>query len=208
MVNGLWGKKLGMAQVFAEDKKVIPVTVVDTTQWLVTNIKTADRDGYEAIQVGYVRPRYQQQVFDVGWLKALKKYFAYVREVRIDEPAGEEILIGKPLPFVSIFAVGDKVDVSGITKGRGFAGVIKRHGFTGGRGSHGSKLHRRTGSIGFMRTQGRVIKGKKMPGHMGVDRCTVRNLQISAVDPEKNIVLVKGAIPGFSGAPVFLHKNR
>ena len=207
MVNGLWGKKLGMTQVFAEDKKVVPVTVIDATHWLVTSIKTADRDGYDAVQVGYVRPRYQEQGFDPEWLKASKKYFAHLKEIRLDKPA-EGVEVGKQLPFVDFFTVGDSVNASGITKGRGYAGVIKRHGFSGGRDSHGSKMHRRTGSIGFMATQGRVPKGKKMPGHMGTDRCTVQNLQITAVDPEKNIVLVKGAVPGFSGAPIFLSKCR
>jgi large subunit ribosomal protein L3 len=207
MVNGLWGKKLGMTQVFAEDKKVVPVTVIDATHWLVTSIKRVNRDGYEAVQVGYVRPRYQKQSFDLEWLKASKKYFAYLKEIRLDNPA-EGVEIGKQLSFVDFLAVGDSVSASGITKGRGFAGVIKRHGFSGGGSSHGSNMHRRTGSIGFMATRGRVAKGKKMPGHMGADRRTVQNLQITAVDSERNIVLVKGAVPGFSGAPIFLSKCR
>ena len=208
MVNGLWGKKLGMTQVFAEDKTVVPVTVIDATHWLVTSIKTAARDGYDAVQVGYVRPRHQKEVFNLEWINAPKKYFAHLREIRLDEPASEKLLVGGKLPMEEFFFAGDKVDAVGITKGRGFTGVIKRHGFTGGRESHGSKMHRRTGSIGFMCTQGRVIKGKKMPGHMGVDRCTVQRLQITAVDSEKNIVLVRGAVPGCSGAPIFLRKCR
>ena len=205
MVNGLWGRKLGMAQVFAEDKTVIPVTVVDAAHWFVTNIKTQERDGYSAIQVGYVRPRYQPQGFDINWAKAPKKYFAYIHEIRLEAPA-EGLEIGQALPYADLFAVGDEVDVAGISKGRGFAGVIKRHGFSGGPRTHGSHLQRGTGSIGFMATQGRVFKGKKMPGHMGVERCTIKNLQIVSVDLEKNIFLIKGAVPGHSGAPIFVRK--
>ncbi len=207
MVNGLWGKKLGMAQVFAEDKSVIPVTVIDTAYWVITQIKTTNRDGYEAIQVGYIRPRYQQQQFTKEWLSAPKKYFAHVCEIRLNASV-EKLEVGNLLPFNEIVAVGDAVDVSGISKGRGFAGVIKRHGFSGGRGSHGSKLHRGTGSVSFMRSEGRIIKGKRMPGHMGVQRCTIKNVEIVAVDSEKKIVLVKGAVPGCSGAPIFVHKSR
>jgi len=204
MVNGLWGRKLGMAQVFAEDKTVVPVTVVDVEHWFVTNVKTKERDGYDAIQVAYVRPRYQQQNFDKKWLKMMKKYFAHINEIRLEKPV-EGLEVGHKLS-PEIFAIGDIVDVAGISKGRGFAGVIKRHSFSGGRDTHGSTMHRRTGSIGFMATQGNVMKGKKMPGHMGVDRCTIKNLEIVSIDSEKNVFLIKGAVPGHPGAPIFVRK--
>lgn len=204
MISGLWGKKLGMAQVFAEDKTVVSVTVVNVAHWFVTNIKTKERDDYDAIQVAYVRPRYQQQSFDKQWLKALKKYFAHVNEIRLEKPV-EGLEVGQKLS-PDVFAIGDYVDVVGTSKGRGFAGVMKRHGFSGGGDSHGSTFHRKPGSIGFMRSQGRVMKGRKLPGHMGVDRCTIKNLEIVSVDPEKNIFLIKGAVPGHADAPIFVRK--
>jgi len=205
MINGLWGKKLGMAQIFAEDKTVVPVTVVDAAHWFVTNVKTKERDGYDAIQVSYVRPRYQGQAFDKQWLKASKKYFAHIYEVRLKD-AVEDLEVGQKMPYADVFAVGDFVDVAGVSKGRGFAGVIKRHGFSGGGRTHGSNLHRSTGSISFMATQGRVIKGKKMPGHMGAERCTVKNLQVVSVDQKKDIFLIRGAVPGSPGTPLFVRK--
>jgi large subunit ribosomal protein L3 len=206
MVNGLWGRKIGMAQVFAENRECTSVTVIDTAHWFVTNVKTDERDGYSAVQVGYARPKYHGQTFDLQWLKKLKNYFEHIYEIR--GGVSEDIKIGQPVPFARIIAEGDIIDVAGVTKGRGFAGVMKRHGFSGGPATHGSNLHRRTGSIGFMATQGRVPKGKKMPGHMGVDRCTVKNLKVVSIDPERNIVLVKGAVPGHAGAPVFVRKSR
>ncbi len=206
MVSGLWGKKLGMAQVFGQNKEVIPVTVIDAAHWYVTQIKTKARDGYDAIQVGCVRPRYQGGAFDKQWLKSLKKYFCHIGEIK--SPAAiAEIAVGQPAPFVDVFKVGEDIDVTGISKGRGFAGVMKRHGFSGGRGSHGSMFHRRPGAIGHMRTRGRVIKGKKLPGHMGAAQCTVKNVQVAAIDAGKMVVFVKGAIPGMTGGPVFVSKN-
>ena len=169
MVSGLWGKKLGMAQVFGQNKEVIPVTVIDAAHWYVTQIKTKVRDGYDAIQVGFVRPRYQGGAFDKQWLKSLKRYFSHIGEIKTTELI-KGIELGQHAPFADVFAIGEHIDVSGISKGRGFAGVMKRHGFSGGRSSHGSMFHRRPGAIGHMRTRGRVIKGKKLPGHMGVDK--------------------------------------
>jgi large subunit ribosomal protein L3 len=205
MVSGLWGKKLGMAQMFGQNKEIIPVTVIDAAHWYITQIKTKDRDGYDAIQVACVRSRYQDKKFDVQWLASFKKYFAYVREVILSKPI-EGLALGQSAPFNDVFSIGQLIDVRGISKGRGFTGVVKRHGFSGGRGSHGSMFHRAPGAIGHMRTRGRVIKGKRLPGHMGVAQCTIKNLHVAAVDPEKMIVLVKGAVPGMNGAPVFVGK--
>jgi len=206
MISGLWGKKLGMTQVFGQNKEAVPVTVIDATHWYITQIKTKARDGYDAIQVGYVRPRYQTKPFDTQWITGLKRYFAYVAEVPAVQ-AVETLTVGQPAPFADVFKIGEHIDARGISKGRGFAGVVKRHGFSGGGDSHGSMFHRRPGSIGFMRTRGRVIKGKRLPGHMGVEQCTTKNLQVVAVDTNKMIVLVKGAVPGMAGAPVFVCRN-
>jgi large subunit ribosomal protein L3 len=206
MMSGLWGKKLGMTQTFGQNKDVVPVTVIDAAHWYITHIKTKARDGYDAIQVGCVRPRYQKQKFDKRWITNLKHYFAHVAEVASIKTV-ETLTVGQPAPFADVFAIGERVDVRGISKGRGFTGVVKRHGFTGGRSSHGSMFHRRPGAIGHMRTRGRVIKGKRLPGHMGVARCTVKNSQVIAVDADNMVVLVKGAVPGMVGAPVFVGKN-
>ena len=205
MVSGLWGKKLGMAQIFGQNKEVIPVTVIDAAHWYITQIKTKDRDGYDAIQVACVRSRYQGQTFDGQWVTSLRKYFTCIGEIRLTE-AVDGLTIGQRAPFNDVFNVGELIDAQGISKGRGFTGVVKRHGFSGGRSSHGSTFHRAPGSIGFMRTRGRVIKGKRLPGHMGVDQCTIKNLQVAAIDSEKMIVMVKGAVPGMTGSSIFVSK--
>jgi len=205
MISGLWGKKLGMAQVFGQNKEAIPVTVIDASHWYITQIKTKDRDGYNALQVGYTRTRYHDKPFDMQWLASLKRYFAHVKEIHLTD-AASDVAVGQPAPFAPGMDIGTLVDVQGVSKGRGFAGVMKRHGFSGGGDSHGSMFHRRPGAISHMRTRGRVIKGKRLPGHMGVKQCTVKNAQVAGVNPEKMIVLVKGAVPGTTGAPVFVGK--
>lgn len=203
MTTGFWGKKVGMTQVFVNDK-VVPVTVIDTASWIVTGIKTVKRDGYSAVQVGCIRPRYVGQKFESAWLKKLSKYFSAVKEVRLH--ADEEIAIGSPYSFAADFKEGIKVDVTGTSKGCGFAGVVRRHGFGGPPGSHGSTMGNRPGSIGFMATQGIVIKGKKLPGHMGVRTFHVKNLAVVRTDSKEQIVLVKGAVPGKAGSFVLLRK--
>ncbi|HRN77680.1 MAG TPA: 50S ribosomal protein L3 [Candidatus Dependentiae bacterium] len=204
MVKGLWGKKIGMTQIFSNDA-VIPVTAVDISNWVVTNIKTKERDGYDAIQMGHIRKRYHGQPYQESWLKSSTKYFDFVKEIRLDD-ALQDVTVGHPLNFNTIIAEGDIVDVSGITKGSGFAGVVKRHGFGGGPKSHGSMFKRIPGSISFMRSQGRVIKGKRMPGHMGVQKRMMRNLSIAKIEPEAQVVLVKGSVPGKAGSLIFIRK--
>ena len=205
-MTGLWGKKIGMTQVFAENEAV-PVTVIDTAHWYITGVRTVERDGYNAIQVGYVRPRYVTEAFSPDWIKDSKKYFAFIREVKLDkDPAELELEAGKPVDFNVIVKEGDKVDVFGKTKGRGFSGVVKRHGFAGPPASHGSKMGKRPGSISFMRTQGRVPKGKKMPGQLGNDNRVIRNLEIVTIKPDDQVVLLKGSVPGKTGSLVFLRK--
>jgi large subunit ribosomal protein L3 len=198
MITGFWGKKIGMTQVFVEGK-MIPVTVIDAGNWFITNIRTKERDGYNAIQVGYVRSKYAGLPFSTEWLKNLKQYFGLVREVKIEGDM-PELTIGQTADVYTSFQQGDKVDVSGTTKGCGFAGVVKRHHFAGPRGSHGSKMGNRPGSLSFMRRQGKVIKGKRMPGHMGADWCMMRNLEVVRIEPEARVMLVKGAVPGKAGS--------
>ena len=208
MVNGLWGKKIGMTQVFSEDRKVVPVTVIDVSQWIVTRVKTKDNDGYDAMQLGYLKDKYAQQQFSSDWLQSPQKYFTLFKEVQCSEGADASI-IGKQLSELEeVLVQGDYVDVFGLTIGRGFQGAVKRHGFAGGPASHGSKLGRIPGSLSFMRSQGRVIKGKKMPGHMGVEQRVMKNLKVVKIAPESRMVLIKGSIPGKSGSLVFVRKRR
>ncbi len=207
MVYGLWGKKIGMTQVFSEQNKVVPVTVIDVANWYVTQIKTKDVDGYNAVKIGCVKNKYAERSFELTWLSEPRKYFSTFKEVPVDEEtAGVEVgQIAEPSHFI---AQGDTVDVFGITKGAGFQGVVKRHGFAGGRASHGSTFGRFPGGMSFMRSQGRVIKGKKMPGHMGAERRVMKNLEVIKVEPDARIVLVKGSVPGKSGSLVFVRKCR
>lgn len=202
-MNGIWGKKIGMTQLFVSDEKLVPVTVIDLNNWVITGHKTVERDGYNAVQVSYIRPKYQVQNFDATWLAHKKRYFMLSREIACADNKPE---IGSPLT-AEILAANDIVDARGISIGRGFAGVIKRHGFSGGRASHGGKLGRRPGSLSFMRRQGRVIKGKRMPGHYGVVQHCIRNITVVQVDPLARLVMIKGSTPGKAGSWVELRKR-
>lgn len=204
MVAGLWGKKVGMTQVFVGDK-VVPVTALDVGRLVVTCIKTEARDGYNAVQVGRVKNRYARESFSPEWLKDLKRYFSLIKECR-EDAAVEGLTAGQTLDCAEVFTLGASVNLVGITKGAGFTGCVRRHGFAGGGASHGSKIGRRPGGISHLRSEGKVIKGKKLPGHMGVDRCTVRNSSVVRVDNETGVILVKGSVPGKSGSTVFVRK--
>lgn len=206
MINGFWGRKVGMTQVFSDDNKVVPVTAVDASGWVVSQIKTHSVDGYNAVQVGYVKDKHQGVEFQQDWFKQKSKYFRWVREILVDQ-VSDDLQIGQPFDFSKILQVKDSVNVVGTTKGCGFAGVMRRHKFSGGVASHGSMLGRRPGSISFMRSQGKVIKGKRMAGHMGVTRKTVRNLEVVRVVPQDNLVLIKGAMAGKPGSLVYVRKN-
>lgn len=207
MVNGLWGKKIGMTQVFSEQNKVVPVTVIDIAHWYVTQIKTKETDGYSAIKFGCVKNKFADLSFSHDWLREPRKYFSAFKEVPTDaDTTGVEI--GQHADVAANLVAGDTVDVFGVTKGAGFQGVVKRHGFAGGRASHGATFGRFTGGLSFMRSRGRVIKGKRMPGHMGSDRRVMKNLEIIKVEPEARVVLVKGSVPGKSGSLVFVRKCR
>lgn len=207
MINGLWGRKIGMTQVFTDEHKVVPVTVIDLADWFITQVKTKEQDGYQAVQVGCVKKKYAGQNFSAEWLQEPKKYFSALKEVALADNA-ESVTVGQPADIEAILAKGDSVDVFGITVGRGFQGGVKRHGFSGGRGSHGDKLGRAPGSLSHMRSQGRVIKGKKMPGHMGTERRVIKNLEIIRIESKAQVVFVKGSVPGKSGALVFVRKRK
>lgn len=205
MITGFWGRKIGMTQIYTDDS-AIPVTAVQAGNWIVTGIKTKERDGYDAVQVGLIRPRYQDQAFSADWLKKASTYFALRREVKLSEP-NAELALGSSFTPAHAIAEGDLVDVTGTSKGMGFAGVIKRHHFNGPRGSHGCTMGRGTGSISFFRAHGRVIKNKRMPGRAGGEQCTVRNLSVVKAGLENgSVVLIKGSIPGKTGSLVFVRK--
>ena len=205
MIKGLWGKKIGMTQIFSQDNKVVPVTAIDVGRWFVTQVKTQERDGYHALQLGCVKKRYQGQDFSMQWLKKPKKYFSSLREVRVNE--GHEFAVGQEAVVDGVLEEGQNVDVFGTTTGKGFQGVIRRHGFAGGQATHGDRVGRAPGSIGFITHGGKVVKGKKMPGHMGTRKTVMHNLQVQKVEPDSRIVLVKGSIPGKTGSLVFMRKS-
>lgn len=198
-----WGRKIGMTQLFVGDK-IVPVTAIDVGNWFVTNVKTKERDGYDAVQIALPRKRYKEQAFNSDWLKNLKQFFGYIKEIRLIQPA--DVVIGQPAQFIPFLNTGDTLDVAGITKGCGFAGVIRRHNFNGAPGSHGSTMGKAPGSMSFMRSRGRVIKGKRLPGHMGVDQVMMTNLEVVKIENDANVILIKGSVPGKAGSLVSMRK--
>lgn len=192
------GKKIGMTQIFEEDGRVIPVTVVEAGPLKVVQIKTIEKDGYNSIQIGYVdiKEKKINKPLKGHFDKAQVEYKKYLREFRVDNP--EKYEIGQEIK-ADVFESGDRVDVVGISKGKGTQGPVKRHGHGRGPETHGSKYHRAVGAMAAASYPGRVLKGKKMSGHMGNQRVTVENLEIVRVDAEKNLLLIKGAVPGPKG---------
>ena len=205
MTTGILGKKLGMSQVFDTEGKVIPVTVIEAGPCTVIQRKSARTDGYDAVQIGFR----QTKAAKVGkpmlghFQKAGKGAFSALQEIRVE--AAEPLDIGAEIK-VDIFKEGDVVDVMGHSKGRGFTGVIKRWGFKGGRATHGSMFHRAPGSIGASAYPSRVIKNMKMAGQYGNERVTILNLRVVGVEPEKNLLLVRGAVPGAKNSLVFVRR--
>ena len=193
-----------MTQIFANDK-VVPVTAIDVAGWYVTNVKTVERDGYKALQVGKVKDRYSAEKYSKEWIKKPNQYYSFIREISLEDTS-DEYVIGKAIDFSQLIQLGDKVDVRSKTIGKSFAGVVKRHGFGGPPGSHGSTMGNRPGSIGSLVKSGHVVKGKKLPGHMGCDNQMMRNLEIVMVEPETKTLLVKGSVPGKAGSLVFVRK--
>jgi len=197
MVRGVLGKKVGMTQIFDDEGRVVPVTIVQAGPCVVVQRKSVERDGYEAVQIGLVEstPRKHASKPVVGHFgKAGIPPTRRLAEVPVDE--GDEAKPGDAVLADEIFTGGDRVHIVGRSKGRGFQGVIKRHGFGGGRASHGSGWHRKPGSIGQSAWPSKVFKGVKMPGHMGDRRVTVKNVEIVKIDPERNLLFLKGGIPG------------
>jgi large subunit ribosomal protein L3 len=201
--KGILGEKLGMTQIF-QDTRAVPVTVIKAGPCFVAQVKTTERDGYEAVQLAFVEPRRN------GLTKPMKGHFdanggqpgRHIVELRTDDAAG--YTPGQELK-ADVFEVGDLADVVGVSKGKGFAGVMKRHGFGGLGSSHGTqRKHRSPGSIGACATPSRVFRGMRMAGHMGNTRTTMLNLEIVGVDPERNVLLIKGAVPGPSGGLVMV----
>jgi len=187
------GKKLGMTQIFDEKGRVIPVTLINAGPCQVTQVKTKDKDGYEAIQIGFERKKTKKvKKTEKG------KEFKYLKEQRIENESKEQFKVGDEIN-VSIFQEGEKVKISGISKGKGFQGGVKRWGFSGRDATHGVKHeHRTLGSVGSSFPE-RVVKGRKMPGRMGANRVTIKNLELIKVDKENNLLAVKGAVPGHKG---------
>jgi large subunit ribosomal protein L3 len=208
MIEGLIGRKLGMTQVFQENGVVVPVTVIEAGPCVVVQRKTVEKDGYEVVQLGLVdaksakkanKPmRGHHEKADVPPTRLLKEF----------KLIGESELKPGDAVAVDIFEGVSKVDVIGTSKGKGFQGVMKRHGFGGGRATHGSMFHRAPGSIGQSATPSKVFKGMGNPGHMGSVRVSVKNLKVVRVDAEKNLLLVKGAVPGSRGTTLLVHRSK
>ena len=199
MVKEIYGKKVGMTQIFDEAGKVIPVTAIEAGPCTVAQVKTVETDGYDAVQLGFGDVKLKKVI------KPIQGHFAktnlepkkHLREFRLDDVSNFKV--GDELK-ADVFEAGEKVDIQGTTKGKGFQGVIKRHGQSRGPMGHGSMYHRRPGSMGSTSTPGRVFKGKKLPGHMGRVTVTIQNLDVVKVDMDKNVILVKGSVPGAKGA--------
>ena len=206
MVNEVYGKKVGMTQIFSEDGIAIPVTAIEVEPLTVVGKKTADKEGYNAIVVsfGEIKEKNANKPLKGVFAKAGVEVQKYLREIKVDNV--DDFEIGSKID-VTNFNEEDRVDVQGTSKGKGFQGNIKRHGQHRGPMAHGSMYHRRPGSMGATSTPGRVFKGKKLPGHMGSVTSTILNLDVVKVDTDKNVILVKGSIPGAKGAIVKVRKS-
>jgi len=208
MFPGIIGRKIGVTQLFQESGETVAVTAIQAGPSVVTQIKSRDKDGYDAIQVGFIENKVKQSQLsspEMGHLRGLENV-RYLREFRTDDISsvkrGDKVDVG-------FLKHGDLVNVIGLSKGRGFAGVVKRHHFAGGPKTHGqTDRHRAPGSIGATTFPGRVLKGKRMAGHMGSRRVTARNLEVIQADPELNLLLVKGAVPGANGGMLVIEKVR
>jgi len=205
--KGLIGQKLGMTSLFTTTGEQIPVTVINAGPCVITQIKTEATDGYNSIQLAYgdIKEKNVNKPVKGHFEKSGGKAYKVLKEFRVDDT--ETYKLGQALKAEDLFNVGEKINVTGTTKGRGFSGVIKRHGFHGGKKTHGSMSHRIPGSIGCSATPSRVIKGKKLPGQYGNSKKTVKNIEIIDIRPENNIVMIKGAIPGCNKGLIALYKQ-
>lgn len=206
MIRGLLAKKIGMSSIFSPDGQRVPVTVLQVGPCVVTQIKTQDKDGYEALQIGFGgKDRNKVNRPMAGHFKKIGgNAFTFLREFPADNYS--EFTEGQTLT-VDIFKVGERVDISGTSKGRGYAGVVKRWGFHGGKQTHGSHSHRVPGSIGMCATPAKVMKGKKLPGHYGNSRITAKGMEVVDTRPEQNLLIIKGAVPGSRGGLVEVRKR-
>jgi len=207
-VEGIIGRKVGMTQVYAEDGRAIPVTVIQAGPCVVVQRKSREKDGYSAVQIGLVENRKIKRVtkpMEGHFKKASLPPCRVLREFRVEE--GAEVKVGDKVS-VSQFAPGDSVSVIGTSKGKGFQGVVKRHHFRGGAATHGSMFHRAPGSIGASAFPSRVLKGMRAAGQMGADRVTVRNVQVVKVDAESNLLVVRGSVPGAGGGYLVIRKKK
>lgn len=208
MVNGILGVKIGMTQLFEDGGRVVPATVIQAGPCVVVQKKTADRDGYNAVQLGFefISPKRVARPMQGHFKKAKVNPVRFLKELRLSDGV-EDTAVGSKV-LVDQFSDSDEVDVTGVSKGKGFAGVMKRHNFSGGVASHGSMFHRAPGSIGASAFPSRVHKGMKGAGHMGQRQVTVKGLKVVRVDAEKNLLIVKGAVPGANGDYLVVRRNR
>jgi large subunit ribosomal protein L3 len=208
MVNGILGIKVGMTQLFEKDGTAVPATVIKAGPCVVVQKKTAAHDGYDAVQLGlveFVAEKRVKKPMQGHFKKASVSPAKFLKEFRLQDSA-EATLVGEKV-LVDQFSPSDLVDISGVSKGKGFAGVIKRHNFRGGAATHGSMFHRAPGSIGASAFPSRVLKGMRAAGHMGQDNVTAKNLRVVRVDVEQNLLIVRGAVPGSNGGYVVIRKN-
>jgi large subunit ribosomal protein L3 len=196
-----------MSSLFSPEGQQVPVTVLEVGPCVVTQVKTRAIDGYDALQVGFVEKRAKRINKPVqGHLnKSGGQAYAFLKEISVDDPS--EYTLGQALT-IDMFQVGERVDISGVSKGRGFSGVVKRWGFSGGKATHGSMFHRAPGSVGASATPSKIIKGRKMPGHYGNTRVTVRNLEIVDIRPDQHLLIIKGAVPGCRSGLVEVRKPK
>jgi large subunit ribosomal protein L3 len=207
-VQGIIGRKVGMTQIYAEDGTAIPATVIEAGPCIVVQRKTVDKDGYDAAKLGLVAKRKVKRIN-----RPMKQCYEKVglppcqvlREISVDAEA--EVKVGDRVS-VDVFAPGDSVNVTGVSKGKGFQGVVRRHGFSGGAAAHGSMFHRAPGSIGASAYPSRVLKGTRAAGHMGGNRITARNLKVVRIDVENNLLVVRGAVPGAGGGYLVIRRSR
>ena len=207
MIKGILGKKLGMSQIFNENGEMVPVTLIQTGPCFVIQKKLKDRDGYDAVQIGFDTKKENRvnQPLKGHQDKAGKGYFYHLREMRCDDL--ESVEVGQEVKASDIFEKGEKIKITGISKGKGFAGVTRRHGFGGLPASHGSLIHRATGSIGCSADPSRVIKGKRMPGQLGNKKVTTKGLEVVDVMTDDHLIAIKGCVPGARGQVVVLKKQ-
>jgi len=208
MLRELVGKKIGMTQIFDKDRRVVPVTVVHFSGWYVVQLKTVEKDGYSALQLGNLKTKYKEDQFSANWISKKNNYFSLLKEILIDSESWKNFKVGQKLNLENIdFTEGDFVDVAGNSIGRGFQGVVKRWNFSGGPKSHGSNFHRVPGSIGNMCSQGNVIKGKKLPGHYGAERVKIKGLKVIRINKDSGSLYIKGAVPGKKNALLAVSKQ-